>query len=176
MNATELLDREVREVQVPGNRLVFHLEGVSVELRSVEGGLEIFCDQPIRFRSRTIVEIGGDEGVRITGPGGRLEIGARETQLSADVLRVRTKEAELEGDRLTARAREANVAWGKLEQVVGRLWTVAKNAYVRIEGLLHERAGRVRMESGGSMLFQAREARIQAKEDVRVQGRSINLG
>lgn len=110
------------------------------------GRAVVHCAGDLRLHSEGVVEIRGDRAVRIETPS------------------------------FEARADEARLSWGKLEEVVGRLFRFARNAYLRVESLLHTRAGRIRTEAESSYLQQAETVIVQAREDVRVQGRSINLG
>ena len=115
---------------------------------------------------------------------GRATLHAPDIEIDCRSLRIRGQERvdisapelNVGADRITASAREVRTTWGKLEQVVGRLIVWAKESYQRVDGLLHSRAGRIRTESRGAYLLQANSARVHAKEEVRIQGETINLG
>ena len=157
METQALVDPELRSED--GSRVSIRSgpEGEILETRDRRGRLVfeydpssgravVHCAGDLRLHSQGTVEIEGERGIRIETPS------------------------------FEVRADEARLTWGKLEEVVGRLFRFARDAYVRVESLLHTRAGRIRTEAERSHLLQAENVNVQAREDVRVQGRSINLG
>jgi hypothetical protein len=155
-SAMPVLDAMTPEIPIPpGSPVVLRFAETEVEIRERNGAIEMRAECDIRIRSGGRVEIRGDQGVTMS---------TGETHLALDPRSVR------------ARAEEATFTWGKLHQVVGRLFDWAGSVYRRVDGVLHTRAGRVRTQAQKGYLLQAREARIHARKDVRVQGRQIHLG
>jgi len=150
-------------------KVLLHFPGADLEIGVVDGKLEISSTCGIRIRSDRGVEIAGSDD-------SRLELDRKGVVLASPALDMRVRETDFVGERITARSERVKVVWGKLEQVVGHFVGFAKEVYQRIEGLVHTRAGRIRTEAGRAYLLQADRARIQATGDVRVQGRTINLG
>ena len=144
--------------------------------RCVNGVIEIASDAPIRIRSERLLELAGEEGAMLSSSPTSLEMTPRSMQVQADDLRACAARADFTGTSLNARADHVKVIWGRCERVVGRAFDYARHAYVRVEVLLHTRANRIRTETDGTHLVQAGTARIQARDDVRIQGTSINLG
>ncbi len=108
---------------------------------------------------------------------GRATFHSTDIEIACRTMRIRGEESiEISAPRLSASAQEARATWGKLEHVVGRMVLWARDAYQRVEGLFHSRAGRIRTESRGAYLLQSESARIHAKEEVRIQGETVNLG
>ncbi len=149
--------REILETRDARGRLVFEYDsstgrgvlyfpGMALSVRSENGSVELSSSRGLRLRSAEDLELIGGRGVRIDTP------------------------------QLEATATEARFSFGRLEQTVGRFFQFARDFYQRIESLLHTRAGRIRTEAGRSYHVQAGHARIQAKEEVELRGRQINLG
>lgn len=144
--------RLIIEYDTRESRAIFYFPEAQLRVRSADGKVEFSSDQGMKFATKGALE------------------------LEAKRLDARIGETDFRGERIVARATEVRVAWGKLEQVVGRLFTFAKNVYERVEGLLHSRAGRVRAESKGSYLVQAERVTVAAQDDVKLQGKVINVG
>jgi hypothetical protein len=153
-----------------------NLGEAQLQFRCVDGVIEITSAHPIRIRSGRMVEIAGDTGSTLSSLATALELTPVSMNLRAEELRGRVTRTDFIGRSINAKAEQVKVTWGKCERVVGRAFDYARHAYSRVEVLLHTRAGRIRTEANGSYLVQAETARIQAKEDVRIQGTSINLG
>lgn len=134
-------------------RAVLRFPAGNVEIRSAPGRITIRSEQAIRIESDDRVEIRGERGVRIEG-----------------------EEATLECERITARAREAKTTFGRLEQTVGRWVQVAREAYLRVEGLFHTRAGRARAEAATTYEVRSQRARLLARDEMRIDGKTIDLG
>jgi hypothetical protein len=128
-------------------------------LTTEDGSSAAICDGRIQTRDRfgrVIFEYDPETGrMTLSAPG---------------AVTIRSEERiDLEAPEIGMRAR-------KLEHVVGRVVTFAKNLYLRIASLFHSRAGRVRSEAEGSYLVEAGHARVRAVEDVKIVGESIELG
>lgn len=96
---------------------------------------------------------------------GRLVLHAREGLeiVAGKTLKLRSDTAiELDAPRVVTRA-------GVVETIVDRLhhW---------VSSLFHVRAGRIRAEAEKSYVVEAGQARLRAEGDVRIDGRTVNLG
>ncbi len=176
-SSAALKGEEILELRDPAGRLIveydtrqgkaiLYLPQAQLQVRSVGGKVEFASDQAMKFTTRETLELEAERGVLVNGP---LDLRCPRVEAHVDDL-------DWRGDRITARAGEVQVAWGRLEQVAGRVLTFAKSVYERVEGLLHSRAGRVRSESKGAYLVQADHAEIAAQDDVKIHGKTINLG
>jgi len=167
------------------NRLLLRFDPISqsavicfpdseLSLRSVAGVIEISSANAIRIRSGAGIELvaAGPNEIRET----RLAVTPSAVNLHAEALHAVVTETNFVGGSVNARADRVRTVWGTCERVVGRAFDYARQAYQRVEVLLHVRAGRIRTESEGTFLIQSRAARIQADDDVRVQAKAINLG
>lgn len=169
---TEILElrdsdgRLILEYDTREGKAIVYLPQAQLQVRSVEGKVEFASEQGMKFTTREMLELEAERGVRVSGP----------LDLRCPKAEARVGELNWQGERITARAGDVRVAWGRLEQVVGRLLTFAKSVYERVEGLLHSRAGRVRAESKGAYLIQGNHAEIAAEDDVKIQGKTIHLG
>lgn len=169
---TEILElrdsdgRPILEYDRREGKAIVYLPQARLQVRSSDGTVEISSDRPIRISTPETLELDAARGVRVTGP----------LDLRCPKVEARVGELNWQGERITARAGDVRVTWGRLEQVVGRFLAFAKTVYERVEGLLHTRAGRVRAESKGAYLVQADHAAIAAQDDVKIQGKTINLG
>lgn len=135
------------------DRVVLHLPGADLEVRVVDGKIEVSCEKGFVLRC-------GPSRVAVTPTGLEALLG----------------ETRYEGEKLVASAKEARVSFGRLEQAVGRLITFAKEMYQRVEGLWHSRAGRIMSEADRAWHLRAGRARVDAEGDVRILGKTINLG
>ena len=152
--------RVLFEYDTTTGRAFFHLPDATLDVRSVGGKIEIGSEQGLRIRSA--------ESVEILGGRSRLEIG--------DTVKIEAPRLEARLERIDASATEVRTVWGRLEQTVGRLFQWTKNLYLRVEELAHTRAGRVRTESAGAYHVQAESARVQVRDEVKIEGRQIHLG
>lgn len=164
------------EYDASQRRAVIHLPGADLELRSAKGRFELASRSDLRISSAGVVEIEGAKGSRLGGPDAAVDVKPGRVEVSAPVLESKVAEVRHEGERVEAKATEAQFSWGKAEEIVGRLFTFARDKYERIESLLHTRAGRIRIESQSAYLLQAERANLRAKGDVRIDGETINLG
>lgn len=140
-------------------RAVMILPGAGLSITCTDGVLELHAPRGIRLRTEGTVQVEAREGVKLEGE--RIE--------------ARVETAALQAASVSARASVARFAWGKLELSAGRLFEWAGAVYRRVDGLLHTRAGRIRTQSKGAALLQADTARIQAKNEVRIDGSSVHL-
>jgi hypothetical protein len=154
---------------------VICLPDAELMLRSVNGTIELSSSSPIRIRSGQRLELTAGESESLESAS-RLAVTVGGVELDTRALRATVRETNFVGEALTARADRVILVWEKCERIVGRAFDYARHAYQRVEVLLHVRAGRIRTESHGPLVMQSRTTRIQATDDVRVQGQTINLG
>lgn len=154
---------------------VLHLPEAVIRIQSVDGRVELTSNRDIRLHSARTVEIAGDRGIRLEGEGASLLL-KKKSELKVPSLQVDVSRLAYEGERISGHAREAVFTWGRLRQNVDRFLQFAKTAYVRVESVLHTRAGRIRTETEGTYHLRADEVKVLAKRDVRLDGRTINLG
>ncbi len=165
----------VLDYDTDSGEAVLHLPEATLRIRSVEGKIELTSNRDISLQSTQTIEIKGKRGLRLEGEGSRLQL-QKKSEITAPSLKAGISKLSFEGEELSGKAKEATFSWGRVHQTVTRFVQFAKSAYTRVETVLHTRAGRVRTEAEGSLQLHAEEARVLAKRDVHVNGRSINLG
>jgi hypothetical protein len=179
--------RQLVEARDERHRLLLRFDPVSktatiyfheaeLQVRSVGACIEISSQKAIRIRSAETIEIAGQQGVSLIGVDSRLAVNPESVDCTTNSFRANVSRLDFVGSTLTARADDVKLTWGRCERIVGRAFEYARHAYHRVEVLLHTRAGRIRTEAVGAHLMRAGTTRIQATEDVRIQGQSINLG
>jgi len=146
------LGKKILEYDPDSGRMVLHLPAGKLEVSSTHEGIELVTSSSLRIRA-----------------GGTL-------MLQGAALEVDVPRAELRAQEVVASARNAAFSWGKLEQTVGRFFQWAKSVYVRIEEVLHTRAGRIRTQVAEESIVEAREIRLRSAQDVKIQGETIHLG
>lgn len=77
---------------------------------------------------------------------------------------------------LLLEAPHVHIKTGKLEITTNRIVEKARDVYRWISGILHVKAGRMRASVAEDYHLRAGTATVQAREDVNVDGKSINLG
>lgn len=152
-SAVAIRENRILETRDAKGRLLFEYDVVT-------GSAVVHLAGALRVRAGE-VDIEARRGVRIAS-------GESEVTLSP---------VGIEGTapRVSAKAQDARFAWGSVEHLVGRLRVWARSVYERVEGLFHTRAERVRVEADDH-LVQAGSATVVAQDDVRIDGKSINLG
>lgn len=184
--ATETLTARALEIHDPEGRLllqydpatgraVLHLPGAEVNIESKEGRVVLSSEQDLVLESSRKVRIHGRRGVSIEGDRSALDLGRR-ASFRAPALDSKIGEVRHEGERVEAKATEAVFSWGRLKQVVDRCLQFARESYLRIESVFDTRAGRIRTEAEQAYDVRADQARLIARGDVRIDGKTINMG
>ena len=101
--------------------------------------------------------------------GAACEMDFDRTELRSDRLGVRGKTFEGKFDR-------TRVVAERVETIAHEMTARARRAYQFVEDCIQTRAGRVRQIVKGAFLTRSEKVAIQARNDVKVQGRQIKLG
>jgi len=166
LETRDSLGRLLFEYHPATGRGILHFSGT---------GLDIQSAGRVRIHSDTTIDLEAKHGVRLAGPDAHLELN-RGIEITSPAVHAEIEDLRYSGHSLVAQASEARTSFGKLEQVVGRFFQFARHWYQRAEALLHTRAGRIRAEASESYLLQTEQVSVQATQDVRIQGKTINLG
>lgn len=152
-----------------------HLAGADLAVRAKDGRIELTSDQDIVLRSARTVEIDGRRGVRIQGDRTTFKLGRRSV-LEAPSLEARIENVQFSGERVEATAKDAVFSWGRLRQVADRWFQFARDMYQRIEAALDTQAGRMRTSVDRTYHVRSDQMRFLAREEVRIDGKTINMG
>jgi hypothetical protein len=89
---------------------------------------------------------------------------------------IRAGRLSLAGDVLTKAFETVRTTAGAVERSLGRLVERIANVYRRVDEAEDSRVGRYRLNVTGNMRLRAKNASLEAQEDVAVDGRKIHLG
>ena len=158
------------------NSSVVYLSDGAFEIHQGEDNIDLIINKNLRVHSLGGIELDADEGVKLAAGNNALNVNPKSIELHATTLNANISKTLYEGDSIYAKAKNVKMVWGKVERIAKRSFDYACHAYIRVESLLHTRANRVRIEAVDSHFIQAESVRVHAKEDVKVLGKSINLG
>jgi hypothetical protein len=151
-----------------------------VELRS-EGNLSLCARGALKLSSSAAVtlEVTGQDArtsasARLAPYG--ISFAARQINLAADSARFNLRRAELRGEQLRAIWSRASLTSVRLELNARDVRTKLHTVLQDIEGTLSVKAGQVRQWVRGSSYTQAERSELLVRQDVRIDGKSINLG
>jgi len=151
-----------------------------VELRS-EGNLALVARGGVSIRSASAVTLEVQDGT--SSPSARasvtphgISLAARQLDLMAERARASWQRAELCGQKLRARWESAQLSSQHLELEARNVRSKLHTVMQEVEGSLSLRAGRVRQWIRGSHHTRVERSELLATEDVRINGKRINLG
>jgi hypothetical protein len=184
----------------PAERTLSTREGATVAVVDAEDG------ERIQIRDKTnsmllsidpatgLVTISSERGnLALAAPGGDIELHARgalrfrgekdvaidageSLQISSKRAAIALTDATYAGTRLRTKVSDVKNVVERLETVTERLFEKAKAAYRQVEELSQLRAGRVRTLVRGSYLVRGETTSIEARDDVKIDGKHIHLG
>lgn len=184
----------------PAERSLATCDGATVSIVEGEGG------EQIQIRDKTnsvllqvdpatgLVTISSARGnLALAAPGGDIELHARgalrfrgekdvaidageSLQLSSKRAAIALADATYVGARLRTKIGDVKNVVERLETVTERLFEKAKAAYRQVEDLSQLRAGRVRTLVRGSWLVRGETTSLDARDDVKIDGKHIHLG
>lgn len=164
----------------PVTRVSLDSTAADVELRSA-GNLSLSAEGAIHLSSAAGVtlEVNGSDGrptacARVAPYG--MTFAARQLTWAADSARFNLRRAEIRGEQLRAIWSKASLTSARLELQARDVRTKAHNVMQDIEESLSIKAGRVRQWIRGSHHTHAERSELLAREDVRIDGKTINLG
>jgi len=167
---------EVLETRDPRGRLIFEYHPATGRaVVHVPGALDVQAEGGIRFKGRTIA-LEADREVEVSSADSRLRVNPDSMTLESGSVALGAKEITVTGGRARADIREVHLRAEKMEQAVGRVILAARELIERVEGAIHTRAGRFKLQSRRDVTIQAKTANLVAKDDFRVQGETIHLG
>lgn len=105
-----------------------------------------------------------------------VRIGVHEMKVTAGQGDVSIARAVYQGKQLTSRIDRAKLVYDKLEISARRLWERSEDVIRNVMYLCQMQAGRMRTLVKGAHHMHSERTTIVAKEDVRIDGRKINLG
>jgi hypothetical protein len=188
---------EVRDAQ---QRLVFCFDPVTgkgivsapagdLTLHAPQGNIDLVAGRSIRCRSeeQICLEAGpADPAPPCDVTGTRrssLVLGPALATLRSGALRLLGQHAEVaidetsyRGQRLAASLEEAKLVVTRLETVANRLLERAKSVFRTVEDLHQLRAGRMRTIAEQSYYLRGGHASLEADDDMKIDGKSIQLG
>jgi hypothetical protein len=150
---------------------------------AIEAGREILLNSPAQ------VAINGRQGVRMASggqsdlPEQRLDLDGDGVRLGVHQMTVTAGRAEIHYGRATCRGQQldstvtrARLVYGKLELLAQRIRERSEEAIRHVRGLCQMQAGRMRTLVSGACHIQSERTAMTAKEEVRIDGKKINLG
>ena len=150
--------------------------GCELRFRVIDGKLQIAASQGVQLITKGAIELRADQGLRMVSGDTSLELTPDGARWSAENLALASENVNFTGRTVKATLARLSLTASRVECFADRIFQHARQSYQRIEMLWHTRAGRIRTESAGAHLMQARDVRVVAEEETRIQARSINLG
>jgi len=150
---------------------------------SLEAAKGIHCTSAakISFESKTDVrasvhtqERGGAQAVKLDNDG--LQIRSHQLKLTAGQGEVSIARAIFQGKQYIARVSRVKLIGDRLEITARRLWERSEHSIRQVLHLCQMQAGRMRTLVKGAHHLYSDRSTIVAKEDVRIDGKKINLG
>ena len=167
---------EILETIDSRGRLIFEFHPATGRaVLHVPGALDVEAEGAIRLKGKTIT-LDAEHEMSLSSADSRLQMNPDAMRLDSGEIAFCAKEMKARADRGQAEIREIRFRAERLEQSIGRVILVARELLQRVEGLIHTRAGRVRIQSRRDVTIQTRTANLVAKDDFRVQGETIHLG
>lgn len=173
--------RERIEVRDAKARLVLEIDPVTGKTTVVApgdlalragGDLELEAKGAVRVKAGDIVELEAGDGAAKTS----FSVGGAIAKLSARVLAVSAEETRYVGEILRAKIDDTWLELSRVESAAERVIERAKNVFREVEDLCQTKAGRSRTVIEGGAFFRAHHASIEAEDEMRIDGSSINLG
>lgn len=168
-------------------RLVFELDlRTGRAVLSAPGDLSIAAGGDVDFAAKGAVRLRGKEVDLTAGEGAtatRLTLGETAMRLSSRLLRLAADRAEIaladatyRGERLAAESKDVKLVVSRLETAADRIFEQARNVFRTVEDLHQIRAGRVRTVASGGYQVKGGHVAIEADADVKIDGKTIDLG
>lgn len=170
-------------------RGVLRVPAGDLRLEAPRGNIELLSGQAVRCLAAGSIDLQSATSASVSVQGGAdkpragLRLGPSEAALAAERLHVGAKEAELEletarlrGRRLSAAIERADLLCERVESEVGTLVERAAEVYRQVSGLHQLRAGRLRSLVEGALQMRAGHVKLEAEEEVFIDGEQIHLG
>ncbi len=146
-------------------------------------GKDIHCasagDVTIRGRQSVCLAAQGqgdhpDQTLEMDGDGAKL--GVHRMEIAAGQGDISIARAAYRGKQFKSTVNRAKLVYGKLEISAQRMWQSSGYLFRQVRHLCQMQAGRMRTLIKGAHHTQSRRTTLIAKEDVRIDGKKINLG
>ncbi len=189
--ASALVDGDRIEVRDPKGRLLFDYDAVTgrgsltmpagdLALHAPQGNIDIIAGGAVRCRGAEGVSIGAGEDKQgsslLTIGKEKLAFAARAMSFSAERADMLFAEAKVHGVRLSATVEHAQMVFDRVETVAVSVVQRAKRVIRHVEGLEQLTAGRLRTLVSGAYSVKAQHASLEAEDDVKIDGKRVNLG
>lgn len=113
-------------------------------------------------------------GIRVSPE--RVTVAGEEIAVGAEKGDLRVGDARYHGRVLTSVIERVHTTAGKLESIAGRVIARADDLFQEVRALHELRAGRLRALVDGAIEMRGDEVRVDAREDVSIDGKRIQLG
>lgn len=170
-------------------RSVVKAIGGDLELDAPDGDIHLKAGKTIHCTSAEDVSIAGGNSVGIVVRGEEkkpdqevlvdedgVRMGVHKIDVSAGQSDVSIVRATYHGKQLTSRIERARLIYGKLDVTAKRIWQRSGHLFRQVRHLYQMQAGRLRTLVKGAHHSQSQRTTMIAKEDVRIDGKRINLG
>ncbi len=160
-----------------------------LQLAAPNGSIDLKAGKSIRCRGAEDVIIAGGNSIRVTSPskdtqsrqelivnGEGARLGVHKIDVIAGQSEVSIARATYRGKQLISRVERAKLVYGKLEITARKIWQRSEDLFRQVRHLCQMQAGRMRTLVKGAHHTQSQRTTLIAKEDVRIDGQSINLG
>ncbi|NUP12381.1 MAG: DUF3540 domain-containing protein [Polyangiaceae bacterium] len=108
--------------------------------------------------------------------GKSISLGTKQLTMTAERADVTFADMTYRSVRLTAAVEQAHVVVDRIEQVASNVLLRAREVVRHVEGLDQTTAGRVRALIRGAYSLKAERASVLAEDDVKIDGKRVNLG
>lgn len=148
-------------------------------IRSEAGDIELQASGAVRVAGGERVELRGghgDDAATFSLEGALSKLTSDAIDVTARRARAGIADVKLAARTLASRIEDARHEYGRVETVAERVVERAKTAMRRVEELSELAAGRIRSVATGGMTLRAGHASLEADDEVRIDGKHINLG
>lgn len=158
-----------------------------LSLQAPEGDIDLVAGGAIRCWAAGEVSIASASGASLGARTGdrkagirvapdRVTVAGEEIAVGAEKGDLRIGEARLHGRTLTSVFERVHTTIGTLESIAGRVIARADDLFQEVRELHEMRAGRLRALVDDAIDLRGNEVRVDAREDVCIDGKRINLG
>jgi hypothetical protein len=194
----ETEDGQALTVRDPVGRMIFQYDPATGRaavfapagdlcLCAPRGAIDLVAGRGIRAVSGGDIDLAGTTAARLRVHGketsSSLRLEGACAALESESLRVRALESELHlgdarafAERLRAAVDTAELTCGKVLRSAERVIEQAQDFYQRVSDLYEQKVGRLRAIAREGVRFEGRDLVLLADDDVRVDGKHINLG
>ncbi|MBN1669510.1 MAG: DUF3540 domain-containing protein [Kiritimatiellae bacterium] len=160
-----------------------------VRIAGKQGAMKLVTEGDMVFESGGEVRVHAARGIRLTvqnvlrelrtslGLGShRMDLHAQNLDVAARTGSMKIQDAAYAGEKVEMRVKRSRVIADQIESCANDIVETAKNVFRRVTELSQVQCGRMKTIVQSTFRLKSRRAVIKAEKDVKIDGKSINLG